>query len=182
MGGCSRLFQSREHCPEGDAPPPKNRKIMTIKEILKYEDANVGTIRIHREGMFAKAYEKSAFLLSHLKPLKPTVKFIKSEGREVVSVGMPTDIAMQLLKDLPCEGSGMTLVYRTESVVDETGYAAWRKEAGKATALRKTVKKEVSHAEDPLYEAIRNFDIAKSTPIDCMNFIVRQKELLQERC
>lgn len=153
---------------------------MTIKEILEYEDANVGTIRIHREGMFAKAYEKSAFLLSCMKQLKPTVRFIKSEGREVISVGMPSETAFELLEGLPCEGSGTVLVYRADSVVDEAGYAAWREDAGKAASSRRAVKKEVSRVEDLLYEAIRNFDIAKSTPIDCMNFIVRQKEMLQE--
>lgn len=158
----------------------KNNKTMTVKEILEYEDSNENTIRIHLEGMFAKAYEKSAYLLSRLKPLKATVRFVKSENREVISVGMPIDISHELLKNLPCQNNGTVLIYTAETTVDKTEYANWREAAGNAVPRRKPVKKGCGAEIDPLREAIRNLDISKSTPIDCMSFIVKLKEMMEK--
>lgn len=153
---------------------------MTTKDIFSYEDSNPGTIRLHREGMFAKAYERSAFLLSRLKSLKPSVKFIKAEGREIISVGMPMETAFELLKELPHEDNGMTVVYKAASPVDETEYLQWRETAPKASASRKTVKKEDIPARDSLREEIRDFNLSGKTPIECMNFVAHLKEIISK--
>ena len=158
----------------------KNNKTTTVKEILEYEDSNENTIRIHLEGMFAKAYEKSAYLLSILKPLKATVRFVKSENREVISVGMPIETSHELLKNLPCQNNGTTLVYTVETTVDETEYANWREAAANAAPRSRPMKKGSDAETDPIRKAIRSLDISKSTPIDCMSFIVKLKEMMEK--
>lgn len=54
---------------------------MTQKEIYDLEKTNKDRIYLYREGIFWKAYERSAFYLSGPGgKLKPTKKFIKSVG------------------------------------------------------------------------------------------------------
>ena len=63
---------------------------MTIRE--KIDVAAVATeqqIHLWKEGIFWVAYEQSAYLVWLLKKYKPTKKFIKSVGMEVVSIGFP---------------------------------------------------------------------------------------------
>lgn len=63
---------------------------MTQKEIYDLEKTNKDRIYLYREGIFWKAYERSAFYLSGPGgKLKPTKKFIKSVGDSIISVGFP---------------------------------------------------------------------------------------------
>lgn len=63
-----------------------------LHEILKIESSNVGTIHFYREGVFFKAYERSAYLfVTHVKPFMVKKQFVKSVNQEVVSIGFPTN-------------------------------------------------------------------------------------------
>lgn len=71
----------------------------TIKEILKEErGCESGSLVLFLEGKFWKAYEKSAYALTRLYNFKPSKRFIKLVGEEVISVGFPQE---QLSKYLP---------------------------------------------------------------------------------
>ena len=63
---------------------------MTIKEKIEYEDGQL--VHLWKEGVFWVAYEQSAYLVSQVKKLKPTKKYVKTAGREVVSVGFPSSV------------------------------------------------------------------------------------------
>ena len=86
---------------------------MTTKDIIDYEDSNKNTIRIYKEGLFGKAYERSAFLLCRMKPLKPTIKFIKKVNRSVISVGLPFDKALELIRSEETEIHEKIATYKT---------------------------------------------------------------------
>lgn len=71
----------------------------TIKEILQEERNKENTqLVLFLEGKFWKAYEHSAFVLNQLFNFKPSKRFIKLVGEEVISVGFPNE---QLKKYLP---------------------------------------------------------------------------------
>lgn len=64
----------------------------TIQEILVLESSNAHHIHFYREGVFYKAYDRSAYLfVHHIKPFQVKKKFVKQVGADVVSVGFPTN-------------------------------------------------------------------------------------------
>ena len=62
---------------------------MTSKDFIEAEAGNNGSIILYREGLFWKAYEKSAYAVcTQIKPLKAIKRRLKSlGGGEIVSVG-----------------------------------------------------------------------------------------------
>lgn len=50
-----------------------------------------GKVILFEEGMFWKAYEMSAYLLAKRYGLKPTKRYVKAVGQEVISVGFPKE-------------------------------------------------------------------------------------------
>lgn len=71
----------------------------TIKEILQEErNREDNRIVLFLEGKFWKAYEKSAYVLTLLYNFKPSKRFVKIVGEDVISVGFPEE---QLTKYLP---------------------------------------------------------------------------------
>lgn len=64
---------------------------MTFEEKLAAETSNRDEIHLHLEGIFWKAYEKSAFLfVTHLSDFKATKKMVRAVKMDVVSVGFPS--------------------------------------------------------------------------------------------
>lgn len=64
---------------------------MSIHEIVSIEDRNTGEIHLHKEGLFWKAYQQSAYLFTReVKAFKASKKRVKAVGgQEVVSLGFP---------------------------------------------------------------------------------------------
>ena len=63
---------------------------MGIKEIQQIEKANNCNILLLQEGMFWRAYEKSAYLfVKHIKEYALTKRFYKNIGQDIVYLGFP---------------------------------------------------------------------------------------------
>ncbi len=61
-----------------------------IAELFSREDQNVDTIYLYPEGLFYKAYLRSAFLfIRDYGNFKPIKKYLRSAQRELVSIGFP---------------------------------------------------------------------------------------------
>ena len=75
---------------------------MTSRELIAAEANNTDRIALYREGLFWKAYERSAYALcSQVRAFKPTRKILKSlGGGDIVSVGFPTRAADRILAGL----------------------------------------------------------------------------------
>lgn len=51
-----------------------------LSEILRNESSNTGTIYFYREGVFYKAYERSAYLfVKYVKPFQVKKRMVKDE-------------------------------------------------------------------------------------------------------
>lgn len=71
---------------------------MTIKEIIQIENGNHNTIILWREGIFWRAYEKSAYAFSmQIRPYKPTRKWVVAVKQDVISLGFPASAAETVL-------------------------------------------------------------------------------------
>jgi len=62
---------------------------MGIRDILESEQENTQII-LHKEGLFIRVYERSAYLfVKHIKSYKLTKKFYKNVKQEVAYLGFP---------------------------------------------------------------------------------------------
>ena len=71
-----------------------------IEEILQQErERNINDLVLFWEGKFWKAYEQSAYVLTRLYGFKPTKRYIKLIGEEVISVGFPEESLQKYLSN-----------------------------------------------------------------------------------
>jgi hypothetical protein len=71
--------------------------VTTVQEKLGRETGQ--KIFLYKQGVFWTAYEQSALILSRHKPLKFSVRFVKTVNRKVISVGFP-DVTLEFFSDI----------------------------------------------------------------------------------
>ena len=72
---------------------------MTFHEIISNESQNEDSISLYREGMFMKAYERSAFFAHTLiHEFKLSKRYIKTVNMDVISLGFPKSLASSTQK------------------------------------------------------------------------------------
>ena len=102
---------------------------MTSRDFIAAETSNVDRIILYREGLFWKAYERSAFALtSQVRPLKPTRKVLKTlDGGDLISVGFPSASEAATLGDLTIlDRTDDRLTVAAPRAIDEREFAVWR--------------------------------------------------------
>lgn len=101
---------------------------MTSKDFIEAEAGNNGSIILYREGLFWKAYEKSAYAVcTQIKPLKAIKRRLKSlGGGEIVSVGFPCKHEQKYIGSLEhMETMPDRLVLRTLKPIDGQRFEEW---------------------------------------------------------
>ena len=79
----------------------------TIREILQEErNCDSGHLVLFLEGKFWKAYEHSAYTLTQLYNFKPSKRFVKLVGEEVISVGFPQEQLQKYLGNATIDADG----------------------------------------------------------------------------
>ncbi len=101
---------------------------MTYREILDSEAQNSDSIYLYREGMFMKAYERSAFFAHTLiHPFKLSCRYIKSVNSDVISLGFPEATVPKWLNGFVYEWAADGLIRcRTRKQFDETEFQNWK--------------------------------------------------------
>ncbi len=102
---------------------------MTSRQFITAEASNTDRIILYREGLFWKAYERSAYALcSQIRPLKPTRKVLKNlGGGDLVSVGFPVASEASTIGSLSVIArSELRLVVVTPRPIDETAFRTWK--------------------------------------------------------
>ena len=154
---------------------------MTIKDSIE-KSVKPFTIFVVKEALFCKVHEQSAWCFAHaVRPYKSVKKFVKKLGSEVVSLGFPKS---QL------DSIQAWALEKRWKVTDETGWMEIRidedpdlpfDEWKQSVSLYADEKPMVSdwRADYPLREAIssiedaiRSYNVADHTPMQCMQFII----------
>ncbi|MCL2561433.1 MAG: hypothetical protein FWE10_03810 [Rikenellaceae bacterium] len=175
-----------------------------IIEILDIESRNTDRIHLWREGLFLRAYQRSAFLFhTRVKPFNPVKKFYKNAGCDVVLLGFPSDRLGSIFPGREAESmSDGHAVFVSEGTCDEQAYSEWfdavkvvpPKESRRQGALPCTAASApVIPGPDQggsagsvggtrrrynILRELENFSIQSATPIECMLFLNRlQSEL-----
>lgn len=175
---------------------------MTSKDFIQAEAENNDRIVLYREGLFWKAYERSAYAVcTQIRAFKPTRRSLKTlSGRELVSIGFPSAAEEKVLDGVKrIETMPDRLVLSAPQPITGPEFEVWK--ASVPLAQPRTRKTDdpagsgfspscavASVAQvDPDFtlstacavaERVRRFDLASSTPMECMSFLSEMKKML----
>lgn len=176
---------------------------MTVKEIIQMENGNQNTIILLREGIFWKAYERSAYaFFMQIHPYKPTRKWVISVKQDIVSLGFPMSSADLILKDakillkeadsivlsaLPImtedvEGwkQNLPMIMPDSKKIPQKSDLFVASSAGQAVQSEGLVVSPKSAIYEQLANNIRGFNLESKTPVECMLFLMEQKRMLDQ--
>ncbi len=140
---------------------------------------------MHREGLFWRVYERSAFMFTlHLKQYSATKKYFKTVGREIAFIGFPHQALNQII--VKAEGKA---VEQSESRIcisgfafDKEAFVTWKngidltekstgKKVDRASEDINAIEK-ANGAQSTVIERIRRFPVISKTPLECQEFII----------
>jgi hypothetical protein len=163
------------------------KKMSVISE--KVLHTNSYEVKIYREGAFWIAYEQSAYYFWQQKGYKPTKKFVKTLGLEVVSIGFPQnayEILMNtILTPILEKNEPYTKVFILGDPIDTDAFKAWKLDLPLRSEPEKEEKKlmgidpapvEFSAGINELLQKLREFPLADKTPLECMIFLSELKK------
>ena len=109
---------------------------MTVKEIIQIENGNRNTIILLREGIFWRAYEKSAYAFSmQVHPYKPTRKWVIAVKQDVVSLGFPVSAAENVLNGCKVLMRQEARLVLAASPIDPDGFEVWKQTVPRSLPL-----------------------------------------------
>ncbi|MDR0863764.1 MAG: hypothetical protein LBO74_02375 [Candidatus Symbiothrix sp.] len=164
---------------------------MTTKEILQLESTKgeATILLLFREGIFLKAYEESAYLFYRfVKKYQIKTVYYKNIDRALLSLGFPSHSFETLVGEtgLDVLGEPENGVYKLTSGTfsfSEEEFRSFKKEYTSPSPVQLTRKKTESAAPQIFFPALENsaetkviiqlqqFNIASSTPMECMLFL-----------
>ena len=98
----------------------------SIKDKLKAEECNERTVRLWPEGMFFKAYERSAYLfVTQLKDYDVRRRYVDAVGRDVVWIGFPQSVLGKLEFTHATATDGAEVIKLSASVDEHLGSGAF---------------------------------------------------------
>lgn len=141
----------------------------TIIQILSAESVNTSNIYLYREGLFYKAYERSAYaFVTGVQKFMVKKKFVKCTNQEVVSIGFPSDgLYKHFTKEQVIEKDNGVQITLTQPI-DIVAFEQWKQSVNALT--------DTQSAPDLLME-IRMFPIEIKTPMECMLFLSEIKRI-----
>lgn len=150
---------------------------MKIKEIVEIESKNIDSIILLREGLFWRAYEKSAYHFTrNVKQFRPIKKFIKAINSEVVYLGLPNNSLKTILKlaDNKKVDQNKQKIVISSFDFKENDYRLWKNNivsTEKNTQPQDTTK-TVSNPTAGIIDQIRSFPVMTKSPLDSQLFII----------
>ena len=158
---------------------------MGISGILELEQKNTQII-LHKEGLFIRVYERSAYLfVKHIKAYNLTKKFYKNVKQEVVYLGFPKGSFSKI--EAICKEQGLIKEEKNNQIkitgftgFEENDFVNWKNNIALIESER-VVQNPRSHSlkENKIIEKLRDFSVVNKTPIECQAFIVElQNELV----
>ena len=137
-------------------------------------------ILLYKEGIFWRAYEKSAYQL-HLKfGLKPLKKHIKAVNQDIVYVGFPaTSWQKFFTQEQPTTEKQCAIPVC--STINELDFAQWKVQLPFTEKITKEpILVEANNPQQEVIDKLMNFPLERSTPMEAMLLVAELKRILQE--
>ena len=146
----------------------------TINHIISIEDTNIQKIYFYREGIFYKAYERSAYaFVTHCRDFKVKRRYYKAVNCEVVSIGFPSACLGKYFPKDKVQEIQEGVEIELDNMLDVESYEEW-----KSTISHDNSKMNGNLSDAEVAMKIKNFPIEVKTPLDCMLFLSELKTLL----
>ena len=148
----------------------------TVKEILDSERLKERNYVLpFEEALFLKAYEESAYILHHRYGFKPTVKFVKTVGQMVVSVGFPKSALKNYFPN--AEQNFSVLKIEMDNMVGECDVKMWKARLEEDCNMKLSVRETESKMSQltDLHRELLSFPLENSTPHAVYDLLVRIK-------
>lgn len=160
----------------------------SIQSILSRESLNTHHIFFYREGVFYKAYERSAYLfVTNVKLFQTKKRFIKCAHQEVVSIGFPTNSLRSYFAIDKIKEEGNMAEIELEKVIDVQAFEQWKSQLPiyqedsvrqcKPVDGKQPLSQDMNSNEEIIMK-IRMFPIEGKTPLECMLFLSEIKSKL----
>lgn len=164
---------------------------MTIKEIdlLEEKKGDDSEILLFKEGIFMKLYNMSAYLFHrYIKSYKVKNIYYKSTDKTYLSIGFPSEILPKLLEENNLSiirEKGYFSIKDKMLSVDTQKYKEFENKYQESeTITRSNTNIKVESMDNKLINAennlvvqhLRAFNLASSTPMECMLFLNQLKE------
>ncbi|MEI6753593.1 MAG: hypothetical protein WCK78_10535 [Paludibacter sp.] len=179
---------------------------MTVKEIILLEKENTKWIHLLKEGIFYRAYNRSAMrVLEYIKPFKISRKYVKTVQQEIFYIGFPC-ASFETMKNLAFDkGWQLTeasiadaekMITLSCETMGNENYEAWIKtnvhvvNGGQAASkpldycpssgLEAACPKQ-TYGQQPndIQNQIVNFPLENATPMDAMMFVYNLKQQIK---
>jgi len=161
---------------------------MTITEKVKQAATN-NICTLYKEGIFYKCYNEDAMVfVQKVKEYKVNLKFIKSIGAEVLSLGFPVsevekgNLSMANVSEKigakAFEENEGNIVFSLTDINIKKDYATWKKSIQAEvveTVKEPTILYQHQSGTKEIISMIKNFDLANSTPMQGLSFIQQLK-------
>lgn len=163
-----------------------------IKDILQEEQRNDGSfIRLYAEGIFYKAYERSAWTACRvLHPFMVKKRAVRKVGQKVVSIGFPKTSLPKWAGGRRIEtlGEDSVLIHLSEEECvpfDEKDFEKWKSGVTLPVDEEKlelpSAESIATSVEVSICQSIRCFPIENKSPMECMLFVSELKNRLQSQ-
>lgn len=155
---------------------------MTSKEIIALESGNTCCIRLYREGLFWRAYERSAYALcTRVHPFKAMKRQLKVLGGETLVVaGFPVSSEDRYLQELSLsEKMESSITIALDTPMDLADFGKWKN----GLPCKQADATATCHTREPpetVVSMLRGFDVAGSTPLDCMMLVSRLQQMVRQ--
>ncbi|MFI3320619.1 MAG: hypothetical protein SNH01_08010 [Rikenellaceae bacterium] len=154
---------------------------MTTLEICVSERQNSDKIVLYKEGIFYKAYEKSAYAFyNRVKKYEVKKKYVKTINAYGVSLGFPTATLPKFENIINItSGDDKTITIQTQTI-DDVEFKHWKESIEIYEQKTKKIELELEipapNKNDAIVEKIKNFNVECKTPLECMVFISELKK------
>lgn len=143
-----------------------------ISTIIEIEEDNKNQIHLFREGLFLKAYQRSAFQFQQtIKDFRAIKKHYKAIGANVVMIGFPSQMLAEIIPTWDEVANGHIKIDAKQ--IDETKYQHWFAE------IQYKTTKPKRQTQPSVITKITDFVIENATPIQCMEFISELKTAIR---
>jgi hypothetical protein len=156
---------------------------MKVSDIQRLEHSNFNCCYLVKDGIFWRAWEKSAMLfVENIKTYQVTRKQYKGIKTTMVYIGFPDSNLNPIIEK--CKSLDL-LIERSDDLIKisgfgiQNGYEEWKTKiegilpavAENSTDYGLKEKNKKTHDFTSLEEKIRHFPIASKTPMDCQQFL-----------
>ena len=152
---------------------------MTVAEILIKENQNIENIFLFKEGIFWRAYERSAFFfVKHIKSFQVTKKHIKNVKKDIVYLGFTEsslNAILQLVQNKNIEKTEKQIICGPFAA-NENEFIDWKNNI--VITTEKTFDKVLELCQNSVLEQLNNFAVATKTPVECQLFIINLQNQL----